>query len=134
MDKDTLKVILDNHAAWLLDEYKGERANLHGADLSGADLRGADLSGANLSGADLSGAHLYGANLSGADLRGANMDFSCWPLCCGTKDVKVDMEFTKQFAMHFTWLCCDAPDFIKAQKYMANYCKNAAVKERHGLK
>ena len=129
MDKDTLKIILDNHAAWLLDEHKGERANLRGANLSGAHLHRADLSGAHLH-----GANLPGANLSEAHLSGANMDFSCWPLGCGTKDVKVDMEFTKQFAMHFTWLCCDAPDFIKAQKYMANYCKNAAVKERHGLK
>lgn len=43
---------------WLNDYFKGERANLSGADLSGADLRRANLSGADLNDADLSGANL----------------------------------------------------------------------------
>ena len=75
-------------------------ADLSGADLSGADLRLADLSVANLSGADLSGANLRGADLRGADLSGANIDFSCWPLWCGSKGVKVDSRIAAQLAGH----------------------------------
>ena len=49
---------LDLHKDWLLDNSKGTRLYLSGADLSGADLSGADLRNADLSGADLSGADL----------------------------------------------------------------------------
>ena len=50
------KKILDDHAEWLLDNQKGCRANLFGADLSGANLFGVNLSGANLFGVNLFGA------------------------------------------------------------------------------
>ena len=66
------------------------RLNLRGADLSGADLRGADLSEANLRWADL----------SGADLRGADVDFSCWPLWCGSLNVKIDKRIFCQLLYH----------------------------------
>ena len=80
-------------------------ADLSGADWSGADLRGADLSGADLSGADLRGADLSGADLSRADLRGANLsradfDFSCWPLWCGSLNVKIDKRIFCQLIYH----------------------------------
>ena len=68
MTNEELQKILDDHKLRLLDDTKGQRANLYGANLYGADLRGADLRGANLY-----GANLYGANLSDADLRGANL-------------------------------------------------------------
>ena len=87
MDKQELKVIIENHKKWLnsdggvkadLNGADLREANLSGADLSGADLREANLSGANLNGADLreanlSGANLRWANLSGADLRWADL-------------------------------------------------------------
>jgi hypothetical protein len=55
-----------------------DRADLHGAYLSGAILTGAAMPGANLSGAylssaDLSETGLPGADLSSADLRSANL-------------------------------------------------------------
>jgi len=78
-----LSDILARHREWLAGLAKGERANLHGADLRRAnlyeaDLRGADLYAANLYEADLRGANLRGANLCGADLyetdlRGADL-------------------------------------------------------------
>jgi uncharacterized protein YjbI with pentapeptide repeats len=52
-------------------------------DLSGKDLRGTDLRGA-----DLRGANLRWADLRGADVRGASLDYSCWTLWCGSKNVK----------------------------------------------
>ena len=79
-------------------------ANLRDADLSGADLRGADLRYANLSGANLRYADLRGANLSGADLGGADLDFSCWPLWCGSKNVKLDPTQIDQLCLHLYWV------------------------------
>lgn len=40
--------------------------------------------------ANLRGANLRRADLSEADLRGADFDFSCWPLWCGSLNVKID--------------------------------------------
>ena len=88
-------------------------ADLSGADLSGADLRGADLSRADLSRADLSGADLRGADLRGADLRGADIDFSCWPLWCGSLRVKVDKRQAAQLAYHLCSMQCEDEEFIK---------------------
>ena len=78
ISKHKLNSILNKHEMWLLNDPRGERADLHGADLRGANLRGADLIEANLSGAELIEANLRGANLRGdelykADLRGANL-------------------------------------------------------------
>ena len=99
----------------ILSEANLSEANLRGANLRGADLRGADLSEADLSWADLSWANLRGAglrsanlsgaglrsaNLRGADLRWAKLDFSCWPLWCGSIDVKLDSKQLKQHIYH----------------------------------
>ena len=35
-----------------------------------------------------------------ADLRGANLDFSCWPLWCGSLDVKLDKKQKRQLLYH----------------------------------
>jgi uncharacterized protein YjbI with pentapeptide repeats len=91
------------------------------ADMRGANLSRANLSRANLSGADLSGADLRGAILSGADLRGANLDYSCWPLWCGSKRVKVDVKISAQIAAHFCALDCDDKEFLKAKKAIMKF-------------
>jgi len=51
-------------------------------------------------GADLRGADLRWANLSGANLRKADIDFSCWPLWCGSQDVKIDVKIARQLMAH----------------------------------
>ena len=56
--------------------------------------------GADLSRADLRGANLRGANLSRAELRGADLDFSCWPLWCGSLNVKIDRRIFCQLLYH----------------------------------
>ena len=83
-------------------EFAPIRADLRGADLTRADLRGANLTRANLTRADLTDANLTGANLRGADLRGADLDFSCWPLWCGSLHVIVDENQARQLAFHLT--------------------------------
>ena len=112
------------------------RANLQGADLQGADLQGANLQGANLQGANLQGANLWRANLQGANLQGANLqganlwgadlwgadiDFSCWPLWCGSKGIKVDLCIVYQLLAHVACLACDEPEFNEIQKAIMPY-------------
>jgi hypothetical protein len=70
MTKDELKTILEKHSVWLKDAEGGERADLSDANLSGADLSGADL------------------------------DYSCWPLWCGSLNVKADEAIVGQLLYH----------------------------------
>ena len=82
-------------------------ANLQGADLRDANLRGADLRDANLRGANLRYANLRDANLRGADLRRADLDFSCWPLWCGSSNVKIDDRIARQLLAHAFSVCSE---------------------------
>ena len=118
---------LAEHKEWLDSNFKeGKRADLRNADLCGAnlrnanlcgaDLRDADLRDADLRNADLCGANLCGANLRDADLCGADIDFSCWPLRCGSFDVIVDRRIAAQLAYHFCRVICDDPEVVQCQK------------------
>ena len=80
MNTDELKTMLEKHKLWLDDEEGGKRADLEDANLEGADLRDADLRGANL--------------------RGANLDYSCFPLWCGSKGMKIDRRLFLQLLAH----------------------------------
>lgn len=95
MEKKQLNNIVELHQKWINEEPGGERANLRGADLWEANLRE--------------------ANLRGADLRGADLDYSCWPLWCGSLDVRVCKRIAAQLAYHFCRLVCDDPEVIAAQ-------------------
>lgn len=116
MTQEELSMVLNRHKKWLNNEEGGEKADLSGADLSRANLIGADLSRVNLSRANLRGADLSGANLCGADL-----DYSCWPLWCGSLDVKVDARIARQLAYHFCRLDCDDPEYLEARKAIAKF-------------
>ena len=100
MEEKQLNKILELHQKWINKEPGGERADLRGADLRGADLRGVDL---------------WGADLRGADLRGADLDYSYWPLWCGSLGVRVCKRIAAQLAYHFCRLDCDDPEVIAAQ-------------------
>jgi hypothetical protein len=128
MDAEKLQEILQLHREWLDGCENGKRADLRGVDLRGADLRGADLSLANLSLANLSG-----ANLRGVDLRGANLDFSCWPLSCGSKGVKVDAKIAAQLAAHFCVLDCKDKGYLAARKAVLKFAKTSHRAEDLGL-
>ena len=137
MTQCDLNTIIQLHEKWLRGEPGGKKAdlrsanlryaNLHNADLryanlSYADLRGADLRSADLRSADLRSANLHNAdlryaNLRYADLRYANVDFSSWPLWCGSlKGVKVDARIARQLAYHLCSVVCDDPEFTSARK------------------
>ena len=98
-------------------------ANLRYADLSNADLRYADLSYADLSHAVLRYADLHYADLRYADLRSADIDFSCWPLWCGSKKIKVDIKIVYQLMAHVCVLDCDDKIFKKARKFLLPFAK-----------
>lgn len=91
MTQEELNVILDKHKKWLNYEEGGERANLCKANLRYANLHGADL------------------------------DYSCWPLWCGSLDVKVGARIARQLAYHFCRLDCDDPEYLEARKAIARF-------------
>ena len=62
-----------------------------------------------------------GADLTDADLTRANLDYSCWPLWCGSKSVKVNLKLSMQLAAHFCALQCDAPEFKEARKSIIKF-------------
>lgn len=100
MEEKLLREILECHKKWINDEPGGKKANLREANLWEANLWEANL---------------QGANLQGADLQGANLDYNCWPLWCGSMDVKVCKRIAAQLAYHFCRLDCDEPEVIAAQ-------------------
>ena len=127
MDASDLKAILESHKQWLdSDGEVGERADLLDADLRGANLYEADLRGANLREADL----------CGADLRGAYLDYSCWPLWCGSNHVKVDARIAAQLAAHFCALDCDDDDpaYLAAREAVLEFAKTSHRAKDLGLK
>ena len=110
MEREEMRKVLDLHEKWVRKESGGICANLwranlrgaclRGANIRGAYLRGADLQGADLRGADLQGADLQGANLRGTDLRGADIDYSAWPLWCGSLEAYIDDRIAIQLLYH----------------------------------
>ena len=95
--------------------------DLTGADLTNANLRDADLRGADLRGADLTGADLTSANLRGADLRGTDIDFSCYPLWCGSLGLKADKRLACQLAYHLCSMQCDDAEYIKMRNSILGF-------------
>ena len=116
MEQKKLDEVLEKHRKWLHDEEGGECAYLRGANLRGADLWRANLRGANLQDAYLQNANLRGANLQDADLRGANLDYSCWPLWCGSLKAHIDDRIGIQLLYH-------AVSSILYSKYTSKWLK-----------
>ena len=127
MTQEELQTILEKHKKWLNDVPGGEcaereYANLEDANLAGANLRSADLAGANLKGANLASANLRSAYLAGADLKdanleGANLDYSCWPLWCGSlRNVRIDKRIFAQLADHRCRVIVDDDECKAAQR------------------
>jgi hypothetical protein len=73
------------------------------------------------------------ADLTYADLTGADIDYSCWPLWCGSKNVKVDARIAAQLAAHFCVLDCDDKEYQKARKAVLKFAKTSHRAEELGL-
>lgn len=85
MTPEELNEALRLHKLWLDDDPSGKRAFLQGASLRDADLQGADL---------------RRASLRGANLQGADVDYSAWPLWCGSLKAGVDDRIALQLLYH----------------------------------
>ena len=87
MTQEELQTILEKHEKWLNDVPGGEGANLECA------------------------------NLRGANLRGANLDYSCWPLWCGSlRNVRIDKRIFAQLAYHICRVIVDDDECKAAQR------------------
>lgn len=80
MEEKEVKEVLDSHKKWMRGELGEIFANFQDADLRGVNLRA--------------------ANLQDADLRGANIDYSAWPLWCGSLDAYIDDRIAIQLLYH----------------------------------
>ncbi len=132
MKQSDLNEILKKHKRWLSYEEGGEPADLRYANLRYANLRGADLRGADLRDADLRSANLRYANLRGADLQradllDANLDYSCFPLWCGSEGIKLDRRLFLQLLTHLCTVEVDDEECKKTQEYLMPLAKQSHV-------
>ena len=70
---------------------------------------------------DLSDADLRGANLSDANLSDADLDYSCYPLWCGSLHLKADKRLACQLAYHLCSMQCDDADYIKMRNSILGF-------------
>lgn len=105
MTQEELNEVLRKHKLWLEDADGGERADMRGANMEDANMRGANMRDANMEGANMRCANMRcadmrGANMRGADMQGANIDYSAWPLWCGSLKAHVDDRIAVQLLYH----------------------------------
>ena len=115
MTREGLNEILRKHKLWLDDADGGERADMQDADMQGTDMQDADMQDADMQGAKMQGANMQyanmqvanmrganmrGAKMQGADMQGADIDYSCWPLWCGSLKAHVDDRIAIQLLYH----------------------------------
>lgn len=60
-------------------------------------------------------------DLRGADLRGADLDYSCYPLWCGSLHLKADKRLACQLAYHLCSMQCDDADYIKMRNSILGF-------------
>jgi len=108
-----------------LESANLERADLERANLESANLKSANLKSANLERANLVGANLERANLVGANLVGANLDFSAFPLWCGSKGIITDAKLVYQLLAHVHALDCKDEDFKKIQELIKPFAEKS---------
>lgn len=60
-------------------------------------------------------------DLRGADLRGADLDYSCYPLWCGSLHFKADKRLACQLAYHLCSMQCDDADYIKMRNSILGF-------------
>lgn len=115
MKREELRTVLDLHEKWMRKKSEGTRAILVHSDLKFACLQYANLQGAifrdtifwnaslrdaSLRDALLCDVDLRGTNLRGTDFRGADIDYSAWPLWCGSLEAYIDDRIAIQLLYH----------------------------------
>lgn len=75
---------------------------------------------------------LRGADLSDADLRGADLDYSCYPLWCGSLHLKADKRLACQLAYHLCSMQCDDADYIKMRNSILGFANQFHLTDECG--
>lgn len=75
-------------------------ANMWGADMRGANMQRANMQRANMQHVDMQHADMRSAEMQRTDMRGVNIDYSAWPLCCGSLKAYVDDRIAIQLLYH----------------------------------
>ena len=60
-------------------------------------------------------------DLSDANLRRADLDYSCYPLWCGSLHLKADKRLACQLAYHLCSMQCDDADYIKMRNSILGF-------------
>ena len=102
MKQSDLNEILEKHKRWINNEEGGEPANLQGADLRNTILRDSDL-------------------------RSADLDYSCFPLWCGSEGIKLDRRLFLQLIAHICAVEVDDEECKKTQEYLMPLAKQSHV-------
>lgn len=55
------------------------------------------------------------------DLRGANLDYSCYPLWCGSLHLKANKRLACQLAYHLCSMQCDDADYVKMRNSILGF-------------
>ena len=79
---------------------------------------------------DLRRADLRYANLRGADLRGADLDYSCWPLWCGSLSPIIDKRIACQLLYH-TMMAMQGCDDSEVKEFLGNNQAIALANQFH---
>jgi len=108
--------------------------DLQHANLQDANLRYADLRYANLRYADLRNVDLRNVNLRYADLQNANLDFSCFPLWCGSFGIIDDGRLIKQLLGHIARITTTDKKLAKwikkiPKEYVNDLCNRHEIDE-----
>ena len=107
MNQAELNEILEQHKLWIdTDGKEGKRALMDYEDMINAVVMNVDMKRVDMRHADMSD---------------VDMDYSCWPLWCGSLDVKVDARIARQLAYHFCRLVCDDPEYISARNALVDF-------------
>ena len=134
MDKTKLELILEAHKEYLKTGNINKKADLQRADLQRANLQRANLRYADLQRANLRYADLQDADLRGANLRDANLDFSVFPLWCGSFNIKNGDRIVKQLLSHIARIGVKDKQLKKwikkiPKKYANNICNRHTIEE-----
>lgn len=110
-----------------------EQTDLQNAILTRSDLSRAHFCTSSLRNAEMNLCKMYLTDFSGTDLSGANLDFSAWPLWCGTGHVIADARLAEQLAAHFCALNCDDPEYLVARAAILEFATKSHRATELGL-
>lgn len=156
--EESIKEKTKSHELWLRGEREGQCLTLTGRDLSGtslqklclqevnfknsilknvdfqdSDMQRTVLSEVDAQNSNFCGVDFFGTDFQRADFRGVNMDHSCWPLWCGSFDVKVDKRIAAQLAYHFCRLDCNDPEYIRARNMLIDFANQFHMAKDCGI-